>query len=54
VRPDEEDLHFIVVDLLIVGYFLEELTASRMLCSIMLILRASLFGSHEGLPRMIG
>jgi hypothetical protein len=29
VRPDEEEPHFIVVDLLIARYLLEELIASR-------------------------
>jgi hypothetical protein len=37
VRLDEEEPHFIVVDLLITGYLLEELTASRLLCPIILI-----------------
>jgi hypothetical protein len=46
VRLDEEELHFIVVDQLIARYLLEELTASRLLCSIMLILQALLFGCH--------
>jgi hypothetical protein len=46
VRLDEEELHFIVVDQLIARYLLEELTAPRLLCSIMLILRALLFGCH--------
>jgi hypothetical protein len=55
VRPDEEEPHFVIVDLLIAGYLLEELTAgyllqeltaSRLLCPIMLILQASLFGSY--------
>jgi hypothetical protein len=52
VRLDEGEPHFVVVDLLIVGYLLEELTvgylleeltAFRLLRLIMLILRASLF-----------
>jgi hypothetical protein len=55
VRPDEENPQFIIVDLLIIKYLLEELTAgylleewiaSRLLRLIMLILQASLFGSH--------
>jgi hypothetical protein len=46
---DEEEPNFIVVDLLIVEYLLEELIASRLL-----ILQASLFGSQWGLTRMIG
>jgi hypothetical protein len=41
VRLDEEEPNFIVVDLLIVEYLLEELIASRLL-----ILQASLFTSH--------
>jgi hypothetical protein len=45
VRLNEKELHFVIVDLLIAGYLLEELTAFRFLCPIMLILRASLFGS---------
>jgi hypothetical protein len=40
VRLDEKELNFIVVDLLIVEYLLEELITSRLL-----ILQASLFGS---------
>jgi hypothetical protein len=55
VRPDEEELHFVIVDLLIAryileeltaGYLLEELTASRLLHPFMLILQALLFISH--------
>jgi hypothetical protein len=46
VRPDEEESYFIIVEQLIVGYLLEELTAARLLHSIMLILWASLLGSH--------
>jgi hypothetical protein len=46
VRPDEEEPHFVIIDLLIAGHLLEELTASRLLCPIMLILWASLFESH--------
>jgi hypothetical protein len=46
MRPDEEEPHFIVVDLLITGYLLEELTAARLLRPIMLILWALLLGSH--------
>jgi hypothetical protein len=53
VRLDDEVPHFVVVDLLIVGYLLEELTASGLLRPIILILCASLFGSHQGLTRMI-
>jgi hypothetical protein len=53
VQFDEEEPHFDVVDLLIVGYMLEELTTFRLLCPTMLILRASLFGSHQGLTRVI-
>jgi hypothetical protein len=49
VRLDEEEPDFIVVDLLIVEYLLEELVASRLL-----ILQASLFGSQWGLTWMIG
>jgi hypothetical protein len=46
VRLDEEELHFVIIDQLIARYLLEELNASRLLCSIMLILRALLFGCH--------
>jgi hypothetical protein len=55
VRPDEEEAHFIIVELLIVGYLLKELTigylmeeliAFRLICTIMLIIWASLFKSH--------
>jgi hypothetical protein len=55
VRLDEEEPHFVIVDLFIAeylvekltaGYLLEELTASRLLHPIMFILWASLFGSH--------
>jgi hypothetical protein len=49
VQLDEEEPHFDVVDLFIVEYLLEELTASRFLHPTMLIHRASLFGSHQGL-----
>jgi hypothetical protein len=49
VRLDEEEPNFIVVDLLIVEYLLNELIAFRLL-----ILQTSLFGSHWGLTRMIG
>jgi hypothetical protein len=49
VQLDEEEPDFIVVDLLIVEYLLEELIASQLL-----ILHASLFGSQWGLTRMIG
>jgi hypothetical protein len=45
VQLDEEEPYFLIVDLLIAGYLLEELTASRLIRSIMLILQASLFGS---------
>jgi hypothetical protein len=31
VRPNEEELYFVVIDLLIVGYMLEELTAGYLL-----------------------
>jgi hypothetical protein len=41
------------VDLLIIGYMLEKLTASRLLRLTMLILRASLFESHQGLTQKI-
>jgi hypothetical protein len=46
---DEEEPDFIIVDLLIIEYLLEELIASRLL-----ILQASLFGSQRGLTQMIG
>jgi hypothetical protein len=55
VRPNEDEPHFVVVDLLIVwyllkeltvGYLLEELTASRLLRLIVLILHALLFVSQ--------
>jgi hypothetical protein len=46
VRPDEEESHFIIIDLLIAGYLLEELTDARLLRPIMLILQVSLLGSH--------
>jgi hypothetical protein len=49
----EEEPHFDVVDLLIVGYLLEELTASQLLCPTMLILQALLFESHQGLTWVI-
>jgi hypothetical protein len=54
VQLDEDEPHFIVVDLLIVGYLIEELIAFRLVCPIMLILRASFFGSHQWVTRMIG
>jgi hypothetical protein len=41
VRLDEEEPNFIIVDLLIIEYLLEELITSRLL-----ILQASLFGSQ--------
>jgi hypothetical protein len=41
-------------DMLIVGYLLEELIASRLLRLIMLILRALLFRSQQGITQMIG
>jgi hypothetical protein len=50
----KKEPHFIVVDLLIVGYLLEELIASQLLRLIMLILQASLFKSHQGLTRKVG
>jgi hypothetical protein len=31
VRPNEEELYFVVIDLLIAGYLLEELTAGYLL-----------------------
>jgi hypothetical protein len=43
-----------VVDLLIVGYLLKELIASRLLRSTTLILQSSLFRSHQGLTCNIG
>jgi hypothetical protein len=46
VRLDEDESHFVIVDLLITEYLLGELTASQLLRPIMLILWASLFGSH--------
>jgi hypothetical protein len=55
VRHNEEELYFVIVDLLIAGYLLEqltaaylmeELTASRLLRLIILIIWASLFGSY--------
>jgi hypothetical protein len=46
--------HFVIVDMLISGYLLEELTAFRLLHLIMLILQASLFRSHQGLTQKIG
>jgi hypothetical protein len=46
---DEEEPYFIVIDLLIVEYLMEELIASWLL-----ILQASLFGSQWGLTRIIG
>jgi hypothetical protein len=49
VRLDEGEPDFIVVDLLIIEYLLEELITSRLL-----ILQASLFGSQWELTRMIG
>jgi hypothetical protein len=49
VRLDEKESNFIIVDLLIIEYLLEELIASRLL-----ILQASLFGSQWGLTRMTG
>jgi hypothetical protein len=42
-----------VVDLVTVGYLLEELVNSRLLCLTVLILRASLFGSYQGLTQKI-
>jgi hypothetical protein len=46
VQLDEDEPHFIIIDLLIVGYLVEELIASRLLCPTMFIRRSSLFGSH--------
>jgi hypothetical protein len=48
VRLDEDESDFIIVDLLIVEYLLEELIASRLL-----VLQALLFGSQWGLTRTI-
>jgi hypothetical protein len=48
VRLDEEEPDFIIVDMLIIEYLLEELIASRLL-----ILQPSLFRSQWGLTRMI-
>jgi hypothetical protein len=42
VRLDEDDPHFIIVDLLIAGYLLKKLIASRLIRPIMLI-----FGIHS-------
>jgi hypothetical protein len=49
VRLDREESDFIIINLLIVEYLLEELITSRLL-----ILQASLFGSQWRLTRMIG
>jgi hypothetical protein len=49
VRLDEEESNFIVIDLLIVEYLLEELIVSRLL-----IIQALLFIFQWGLSRMIG
>jgi hypothetical protein len=46
MQLDEDEPYFIVMDSLITTYLLEELIASRLLHPTMLILRASLFGSH--------
>jgi hypothetical protein len=40
VQLDKEELHFVIIDLLIAGYSLVELTASQLLCLTILILRA--------------